>query len=177
MLTRKSVGGTLSATDSQFAFHITQSPCSFTREVHLNSKKRTKGKRTLHGSLGTNGSGQTHGAGHEVGEDLVGTRGTVGGVFAEVGDLQSRATLLGAGEGALEGGLRIGDSPPLLAGGDGGAGGRQVLASASAQQRAGGGGERHGDAIDHRRVDRNCVEGEGVGEWMKPGRSWSQSFR
>ena len=102
---------------------------------------------TLNGSLGAHGGGQTERAGHEVGEDLVGARGLLGGIFAEVGDLQSRRVLLGGAEGALEGGLGgLGDSPPLLAGGDGGAGGRgELLAGAGAQQRAGSGRERHGE--------------------------------
>lgn len=104
-----------------------------------------KEKPTLDGGLGTDGGGQTHGASHEVGEDLVGARRGVGLVFAEVGDLHSRATLSGVNEGAVEGSLRIRNSPPLLAGGDGGAGGRQLLAGASAQQSAGSGGERHSD--------------------------------
>lgn len=140
-------------------------------------------KPTLNSRLGADSGSQAHGAGHEVGEDMVGARGISGLVFAEVGDLHGRATLVGGDKGALEGGLRIGDSPPLLAGGDGGAGGGQLLASAGAQQSAGGGGERHGDAIDHTRggVDRNCVEGEvGVrgGRVDEVGsRSWSQSFR
>ena len=99
---------------------------------------------TLNGGLGTDSGSQTHGAGHEVGEDLVGAGALVGLVFAEVRDLQSRAAFIGAGEGALEGGLRIGDSPPLLAGGDDGAGGGELLAGASAQQSAGSRGERHG---------------------------------
>ena len=166
MLTRKSAGGenTRSATGSQTTPHIIISTHSFPPQFCPVPDGRRKGKRTLHGSLGTDGRSQTHGAGHEVGEDLVGTRGTAGRVFAEVGDLHGRATLVSAGEGALEGGFRIGNSPPLLAGGDGGAGGGQLLAGASAQQRTGGGGERHGDAIDHRRGDRNCVAWRARGE-------------
>lgn len=113
-------------------------------------QKNIKVSPTLNSRLGANSGSQTHSTGHEVGEDLVRARSIAGLVFAEIGDLQGRATLLSGGEGALERGLRIGDSPPLLAGGDGGAGGGQLLAGASAQQSAGSGGERHGDAIDHR---------------------------
>lgn len=102
-------------------------------------------QEVLDGGLGTDGGGQTHGASHEVREDLVGARGRVGLVFAEVGDLHGRATLAGVDEGAVEGRLRIRDSPPLLAGGDGGASGGQLLAGAGAQQSAGSGGERHCD--------------------------------
>ena len=99
-------------------------------------------KPTLDSGLGTDGGGQTEGTGHEVGEDLVGAGRRVGLILAEVGDLQGRATLIGAGEGRLEGRLRIGNSPPL-AGGDGGAGGRHLLPGDGAQQSAGSGGERH----------------------------------
>lgn len=97
----------------------------------------------LDSSLGTDSGRQTEGAGHEVGEDLVGAGRVVGLVLAEVGDLQGRATLVSAGEGRFEGRLRIGNSPPLLAGGDGGAGSGQLLPSDGAQQSAGSGGERH----------------------------------
>lgn len=117
--------------------------------IHFIPQTTTKVLPTLNSRLGANSGSQTHSTSHEVGEDLVGARSIAGLVFAEIGDLQGRATLLSGGEGALERGLRIGDSPPLLAGGDGGAGGGQLLAGASAQQSAGSGGERHGDAIDH----------------------------
>src|SRR3954468_492114 len=40
-------------------------------------------KPTLNSSLGTDGGSQTEGAGHEVGEDLVGARRAVGLVLAE----------------------------------------------------------------------------------------------
>ena len=104
--------------------------------------RRLSQKPTLDSSLGTDSGCQTEGAGHEVGEDLVGASRAVGLVLAEVGDLQGRATLVSAGEGGFEGRLRIGNSPPL-AGGDGGAGGGQLLPSDGAQQSAGSGGERH----------------------------------
>lgn len=107
------------------------------------SDSKTKKKPTLDSSLGTDSGSQTEGAGHEVGEDLVGTGRVVGLVLAEVGDLQGRAGLVSAGEGRFEGRLRIGNSPPLLAGGDGGAGDGQLLPGDGAQQSAGSGGERH----------------------------------
>lgn len=130
---------------------------------------------TLNSSLSANSGGQTHSTSHEVGKDLVGAGGAAGLVFAEVGDLQGRATLLGGSKGAVERGLRIGDSPPLLAGGDSGAGGVELLAGASAQQSAGSGGERHGDAIDHGvgSVDRNCVASSGGR--VRRGREWMKS--
>lgn len=170
MLTRKSVGEIArSVSVILVACYNCRDPSNSTGYPPISSQKDRGIKnreRTLDSSLGTDGGSQTHGAGHEVGEDLVGPGGLVGLVFAEVGDLQGRATLVGSGEGALEGGLSIGDSPRLLAGGDGGAGGRQLLAGASAQQSAGSGGERHGEAIDHTDgvVDRNCVGRQGVRE-------------
>lgn len=188
MLTRKSVRvkhtvslGNSRRTSSHTSIH--QPVFHITRITPLSSQKWRRKRPTLNGSLGTDRGSQTHGAGHEVREDLVGARGRAGRVFAEVGDLHSRATLVGAGEGALERSLRIGDSPPLLAGGNGGAGGGQLLASARTQQSAGGGGERHGDGgqLTSRGVDRNCVEGwREKREWMKSEvevEVGSQSFR
>ena len=101
---------------------------------------------TLNSSLGTDSGSQTERARHEVGENLVGAWRAVGVVFAELGDLQGRAVLLGAAERAVKGGFGIGrDSPPLLArGGNSAGGGGQLLPGADAQQRAGSGGERHG---------------------------------
>lgn len=137
--------------------------------------RATKVLPTLNSSLGANSGGQTHSTGHEVGKDLVGAGRAAGLVFAEVGDLQGRATLVRGGEGAVERGLRIGDSPPLLAGGDGGAGGVELLAGAGAQQSAGSGGERHDDAIDHGvgSIDRNCVASSG--RRVRRGREWMKS--
>lgn len=98
---------------------------------------------TLNRSLGTDRSRQTHGTGHEVGEDLVRARRLICLVLLEVGDLQGR--VLGGGKRAVEGRLGgISNSSLLLAGGDGGAGGGgQLLASARAQQGTGCGGESH----------------------------------
>ena len=95
---------------------------------------------TLDSSLGTDSGSQTHGTGHEVGEDLVRTRALLALVLAEVGDLVG-GVFRGGAEGAVE---RRSDSPLLLAGGDGGAGGGgQLLASANTQHRTGSGGESH----------------------------------
>lgn len=132
------------SSQSKFFFHA-----NFKSSFHPSMQYPHRGirerKPTLNGGLGTDSGSQTHGAGHEVGEDLVGAGALVGLVFAEVRDLQSRAAFIGAGEGALERGLRIGNSPPLLAGGDDGAGGGELLAGASAQQSVGSRGERHGE--------------------------------
>lgn len=103
-------------------------------------------KRTLNGSLSTDRSRQTHGTGHEVGEDLVRTRRLLGLVLAEIGDLHGR--VFGGTKRTVErrrlGG--ISNPPLLLAGGDGGAGGGgKLLASARAQQGTGSGGECHGE--------------------------------
>lgn len=101
---------------------------------------------TLNSSLGTNSGGQTHGPGHEVGENLIGARRLAGRVFGEIGDLHGRAVLLGAAERAVEGGFDIGrNSPPLVVeGGDGAGGGGELLTGAGAQESGGSGGERHG---------------------------------
>lgn len=103
-------------------------------------------KRTLNGSLSTDRRGQTHGTGHEVGEDLVRARRLLGLVLAEIRDLHGRA--LGGSKRTVErrrfGG--ISNPPLLLAGGDSGAGGGgKLLASARAQQGTGSGGESHGE--------------------------------
>lgn len=105
-----------------------------------------RAKPTLNSSLSANGRRQTHSTGHKIGEDLVGARRLLVGVFAEVGDLQGR--VFGRAKGAVErrrlGGISD-TSLLLLAGGDGdsGRGGRQLLASANAQQGVRSGGESH----------------------------------
>lgn len=127
-------------------------PNSFTRLYHITFPTRIK-TPTLNSSLGTDSRSQTQGAGHEVGEDLVGSRGLLGLVFAEIGDLQGRVVSLGGAEGAFEGRLGgISDSPPLLAGGDGGAAGGHLLAGAGAQQSAGSGGDRHDESSNRQQL-------------------------
>lgn len=147
MLTRKSVA----EIDGQSQWSWSQPLRAYIHRIalnrvhtHIHPSQVSRKRPTLNCSLGTDRGSQTHSTGHEVREDLVAARGIARGVFAEVGDLHGGTTLVSAGEGALEGRLRIGDSPPLLAGGDGGAGGGQLLTSAGAQQSARGGGERHG---------------------------------
>lgn len=138
-----------------FSSHVTVCSISSARR----GLERTK--PTLHGSLGTDGRGQTEGSGHEVGEDLVGAGRLVGGVFAEIGDLQGRGVLLRAAEGAVEGRL-VRDVPPL-AGGDRGPSGGQLLTSAGAQQSGGGSGERHGGEWE-RQLTRGNEQLRGRGE-------------
>lgn len=92
-------------------------------------------KPTLNSSLGTNGRGQTHSTGDEVREDLVGARGSLGRVFAEIRNLQ----------GVLRGKRTFEGRAVSLRGDDGAGCCGQLLASASAQQRAGSGRESHGE--------------------------------
>ena len=101
-----------------------------------------KEKPTLNSSLGTDGGSQTQGAGHEVGEDLVGARRVVGLVLAEIGDLQGRAWLVSGGEGDSKDDFA--SATPLRW--------QEVTAARvvgtcwrahGAQQSAGSGGERH----------------------------------
>ena len=113
---------------------------SFSKNIQISKRA----KPTLNSSLSADGRRQTHGTGHKVGEDLVGTRRLLVGVFAEIGDLQGR--VFGRAKGAFEG-RRLGgisNTSLLLAGGDGDSGsGRQLLASANAQQGVRSGGESH----------------------------------
>lgn len=123
-----------------------------------NIQTSKRAKPTLNSSLSADGRGQTHSTGHKVGEDLVGARRLLVGVFAEIGDLQGR--VFGRAKGALEG-RRLGGisdtSLLLLAGGEGdsGRGGRQLLASANAQQGVRSGGESH-CGLERRAIEDNC---------------------
>lgn len=111
MLTRKSGGkeyrvshyctGTPGSDQSRNSkYHPIHSP---SYSIPISFRIEELKKPTLNSSLGTDGASQTEGAGHEVGEDLVGARRVVGLVLAEVGDLQGRAWLVSGGEGRLEG--------------------------------------------------------------------------
>lgn len=69
---------------------------------------------TLNSCFSTNCRCEAQRACHKVGKDLIGAWISLGRIFAEIWDLQSRAVVVGANKGALRGWLVLIANSPLL---------------------------------------------------------------